>query len=535
MNEGRYLIREIKRRTLKGQEDTKVIIASIGYERDGEALWLHAVGDGEGVTGYILPDDISDKFERDGFYDRDYARELRQHAKNTVNRVDLGGTYDSILFDWFTGARLPEPDETFLRLMFTVLRCSEEELEDLKAIASGRFTDEIEIPYSDKEIEYWGGVVVMDRMYLDGTVKRETYEKYKARAAEGDRYAHSELALIELIRSYYYHDEAGRARAMLHYEEAIRLGEGSAATFLGSCYLDGDYGFPVDREKALSMFKKGMELGDKIGKDAYEKMMQQVEEDWTEDWEDEDDEEEDEEEDDEEILAHLGELLGLDKWSEEAEEAEEAAEDEDGEEEEEDEEEEDVVEEQGGFKSFEGDLTPENYQLLRSKAEAGDPVAIYELGMVEIILGSYDGDEKRKESGMQYLLDAAGKGCGAAASYIGTIYHEGKFGYPADMDKAMSWYRKGAEMGDPLGMSNYAIGLQRGEGSLFRDDEEAFRWLKTAADAGLGIAACNAALALHAGRGVKMNRKLAKKYFKKAARRGIAMAQMWLYSEDYKD
>ena len=313
MNEGRYLIREIKRRTLKGQEDTKVIVASIGYERDGEALWLHAVGDGEGVTGYILPDDISDKFERDGFYDRDYARELRQHAKNTVNRVVLGGTYDSILFDWFTGPRLPEPDETFLRLMFTVLRCSDEELEGLKAIASGRFTDEIEIPYSDKEIEYWGGVVVMDRMYLDGTVTRETYEKYKARAAEGDRYAHSELALIELIRSYYYHDEAARARAMHHYEEAIRLGEGTAATFLGFRYLDGDYGFPVDRKKALSMFKKGMELGDKIGKEAYEKMMQQVEEDWAEDWA---------EEEDEGSVDALIRKLGLDKWIGEAEEEE---------------------------------------------------------------------------------------------------------------------------------------------------------------------------------------------------------------------
>ncbi len=180
--------------------------------------------------------------------------------------------------------------------------------------------------------------------------------------------------------------------------------------------------------------------------------------------------------------------------------------------------------------------TEEDVKILEKAAlEDRKPDALYELGMAWLIWTRQDPSFGKREEGMELLLESAAAGCGAAATYIGTIYQEGKFDYPSDMELAVQWYKKGAELGDPLGMSNYAVALQHGAGGLERDDEAAFEWICRAADAGLAVAQYNAALALHAGRGTRIDRVRAKKYFEMAAANGIGMAEMWLYSEDYKN
>ena len=180
-------------------------------------------------------------------------------------------------------------------------------------------------------------------------------------------------------------------------------------------------------------------------------------------------------------------------------------------------------------------FTEENYEKLLTAAMDKEPEAMYELGMAWMYISQQMDDVDRREQGMQMLLDSAQAGYGAAATFIGTIYHEGKFKYEVDINKAVEWYHKGALLGDPLGMSNYGISLQRGDGGFQRDDEEAFKWISQAAETGLGIAQYNAALACHAGRGTRMDRVKAKRYFQLASQKGIELADMWLLSEDYKD
>lgn len=180
--------------------------------------------------------------------------------------------------------------------------------------------------------------------------------------------------------------------------------------------------------------------------------------------------------------------------------------------------------------------TEDDVKLLEKAAlEDRKPDALYELGMAYLIWTKQNPSFGKREEGMKMLEESAAAGYGPAATYIGTIYQDGKFDYPADMEVAVRWYKKGADLGDPLGMSNYAVALQHGAGGLEQDDEEAFTWICRAADAGLGIAQYNAALALHAGRGTRVDRVRAKKYFEMAAENGIGMASMWLYSEDYKN
>ncbi len=186
---------------------------------------------------------------------------------------------------------------------------------------------------------------------------------------------------------------------------------------------------------------------------------------------------------------------------------------------------------------LDGGFTQEKYAALLTAALDGKPDAMYELGMTWCIIGRQTNDEKRISDGMEYLQKASDRGYAAASTYIGTIYQDGKFGFASDMSKAVAYYKRGAELGDPMGMSNYGIALQRGDGGLAQDNELAFFWIKKAADAdeSLGVAQYNVALACHAGRGVAVDRVMAKQYFQRAAKAGVGMAAIWLYSEDYKE
>lgn len=314
----------------------------------------------------------------------------------------------------------------------------------------------------------------LDRSVLDGILDPEIYEEYRKKAAEGDPIYLSELGNVEMVNGFYFHDEERRARGIRCFAEAAEKGEASSATWLGYLYRKGKYGVKKDLKQAAAWFKRAAELGDLAGRIEYAAALQR---------------------DDEGIHRD------------------------------------DPDEEKNGYIGKEA-LTEEVYAALKKAAAEGRPRALYELGMLEAMVGHKLGQKERVARGVEYLEAAAAKGSGAAATYLGTLYHEGKFDYPVDMDRAIAWYRKGAELGDPLGMSNYAVSLQRGEGGLERNDQEAFLWLRTAADAGLDVAQYNTALALHAGRGVAADRGLARKYFQLAADNGVGMAKMWLSSLD---
>lgn len=331
------------------------------------------------------------------------------------------------------------------------------------------------IQYTEEEIE---AVPAFDRTFLDGILPLERYERYSKAAAQDDAFALSELGNIDLVNGFYGHDEERRQKGIRCLEKAAELGEKGSATFLGYCYKNGNYGFEQNMNKAVTWFKKGADMDDMVGKIEYENAIRDG-------------------------FAEVPSQNG--------------------------------PEDQERTTYIDEDFNQEKYEILEHDAMKGIPLALYEYGMVEMIYGNMKGAADRKIKGFAYLEKAVEKGSAAAATYIGTIYHEGKFGYPKDMTKAVSWYQKGAEMGDPQGMSNYAVALQNGEGGVQKDYAKAFELIRKAADAGLGIAQYNAALALHAGRGTAIDRKLAKKYFQMAAANGIEMAKMWLYSLDYKD
>jgi len=69
-----------------------------------------------------------------------------------------------------------------------------------------------------------------------------------------------------------------------------------------------------------------------------------------------------------------------------------------------------------------------------------------------------------------------------ASTCVGCFYKEGYGVEESNPDKAVKWFRKSAEKGDPMGMKYLGEAYKEGYGSLAQDDEQAMYWLGKAAD-----------------------------------------------------
>ncbi|KAL5997379.1 hypothetical protein ACLOJK_008309 [Asimina triloba] len=99
------------------------------------------------------------------------------------------------------------------------------------------------------------------------------------------------------------------------------------------------------------------------------------------------------------------------------------------------------------------------------------------------------------EKALDSFLKGAARGCTPAMVDAGLVYWE-----MGDKEKAIAWYRKAAELGDPAGQCNLGISYLQANPPR---QEEAVQWFHKAALAGHVRAQYNLALSLHQGRGIK--------------------------------
>jgi hypothetical protein len=93
-----------------------------------------------------------------------------------------------------------------------------------------------------------------------------------------------------------------------------------------------------------------------------------------------------------------------------------------------------------------------------------------------------------------------------------------------DLGQAVQWYRRSAELGDPVAQCNLGALYFAGDG-VHRDDREAAHWFKAAAEQGLAVAQDNLALMYSNGRGVPLDYQQAAAWARAAAEQGYAQAQ----------
>ena len=84
---------------------------------------------------------------------------------------------------------------------------------------------------------------------------------------------------------------------------------------------------------------------------------------------------------------------------------------------------------------------------------------------------------------LDHLNKSVGNGYSDAANELGVIYLEGRFGQPMDQDKAMDFFLKGSELGNPTAMKNVAVMYRNGIGRKV-DQPQALKWYLIAGSAG---------------------------------------------------
>jgi hypothetical protein len=109
----------------------------------------------------------------------------------------------------------------------------------------------------------------------------------------------------------------------------------------------------------------------------------------------------------------------------------------------------------------------------------------------------------------------------------GDDYFFARKGKPRDDKQAVSWYRKAAEQGNPVGQSNLGRMYAQGWG-VKQDYAKAVYWYRKAAEQGLAMGQTNLGFMYAEGKGIKQDYAKAVYWYRKAAEQGLAMAQGFL-------
>lgn len=122
---------------------------------------------------------------------------------------------------------------------------------------------------------------------------------------------------------------------------------------------------------------------------------------------------------------------------------------------------------------------PTGFQALLQSADAGDPEAMYKVGLR---YENGEGVEQNSEMAAAWYEESAEGGNRDAMYTIATLYERGE-GVDQDYEKAAEWYEKAAEAGDAVAMHNIGLCYAVGKG-VQQDKQLAAQWLKKSADAG---------------------------------------------------
>ena len=118
---------------------------------------------------------------------------------------------------------------------------------------------------------------------------------------------------------------------------------------------------------------------------------------------------------------------------------------------------------------------------LAENAEKGDAKAIFDLA--RLYETGFDSIEQDSKISMALYLKSANLGYGPAMNYVGFSYYNGK-GLNHDLDSALFWIKRAAEMGDVTAAANLGFLLSEAP-DITLNEAEAEKWRGIAAQAGV--------------------------------------------------
>lgn len=103
---------------------------------------------------------------------------------------------------------------------------------------------------------------------------------------------------------------------------------------------------------------------------------------------------------------------------------------------------------------------------------------------VQSCLSSHERGSLSDEDYVSCVRTDAYQGQARAMAYLGRAYEFGVGGLSRDQNRAVVWYRKAADLGDPDGMLNLGMAYAYGKGGLPLDVQQTLTWYTKAANAG---------------------------------------------------
>ena len=128
------------------------VVATVRFRDGGKSRWISLV-DVEGIPNVYLSDrDMHEELVKEDLENAEFTAYREEHFIGEFGGIVLGpdyaDTFESIAED-------PEnPAVPLIRYLIALVRCDEDEVDDLIAGAAGRYADELEIPVSDVEEDF---------------------------------------------------------------------------------------------------------------------------------------------------------------------------------------------------------------------------------------------------------------------------------------------------------------------------------------------------------------------------------------------
>lgn len=109
---------------------------------------------------------------------------------------------------------------------------------------------------------------------------------------------------------------------------------------------------------------------------------------------------------------------------------------------------------------------------------------------------------------------------------LANVYLSGR-GVPQNLPEAARWFKRAAELGNPVAANTIGFFYQQGIG-IRADPERAEHWFQMAAASGSSLAKVNLGLMYLQGLGVHQNLARAREYFQRASECGVGLADAYL-------
>ena len=117
-------------------------VITIKFREEGKSKWI-TMADGEGVPDTYLSDEDQHEIHVNPDANEDLFEEAYKYLIHEFNGIDLC-EYSDIL-DSVTGNQ-ENPASSLIKYLVALIRCKENEIEELVKIGIGMYADEVELP-----------------------------------------------------------------------------------------------------------------------------------------------------------------------------------------------------------------------------------------------------------------------------------------------------------------------------------------------------------------------------------------------------